>query len=126
MILTEPHKDTFNIYQGATLQRDYQWLVGTIPVDLTSVSEVRCHFRANINDTAPLFVATCTIINAANGEFRIRVQDSVTSAINFEALSRAQGCVPVVALVFDIELTDGTDVVRLVYGTARFHAEVTR
>ncbi len=126
----EPSKDKFDVFQGATLRRTYQWLIDEVATGLSVYPTIRSQFRWSHSDTATVFDLTeanggIVRTNNSNGEFQIHIDAELSTAIVPDS-----SCDPNVSkwpMVFDIELvhTD-VDVIRLVYGTATFHREATR
>ena len=124
-LIDDPHEYDFNLYQGATWRKSFLWIVDGLPVDLTGMTG-RCHIKVQHGSASAAIVAIVTIPNATAGEFQIEITDAVTTAIDFTSLfdcyDQDQS---VAAMVYDCELTDGTDVVRVLQGKCRFWREVT-
>ncbi len=126
----EPSKDKFDVFQGATLRRNYQWLIDDVATDLSVFTAIRSQFRWSHSDTDTVFDLTeanggIVRVDDSNGEFQLHIDAALSTAI-----VPASSCDPNVSkwpMVFDVELehTDG-DVIRLIYGTATFHREATR
>lgn len=76
-LTTTPLVDSIGneIYKGATYIRNYQWLDGTTPVDLTGATGV-C--RINRGSTL-LFSPVVNIVDAVNGKFRITASNTMTA-----------------------------------------------
>ncbi|HBE67117.1 MAG TPA: hypothetical protein DDW52_03110 [Planctomycetaceae bacterium] len=126
----DPHKDKFDLHQGATLRRNYQWLVDDIANDISDFVEIRSQFRWGYSDADPVFDLTeanggIVRVSDNNGEFQLHITDELSTAVVPNST-----CDPNVSkwpMVFDIEMvhSDG-DVIRIIQGTAQFYREATR
>ena len=101
--------------QGATYSVNYQWLIDDVGVDLTSYTAAM-QVRASYNAAEPLIdlASPADITLDDSGNIGVTIAADVT------------GAVPAGTYVWDIELTTGTTVYRLLQGRWMHTAEVTR
>ncbi len=94
---------------------------GTL-VNLTGAT-VRGQLRRKALDVAVLIALTCTITDAAGGEFEISLTDEQTAAIT----AGEDPAMLASAAVWDLELEDAAGrVIPVFYGRVTIHREVTR
>lgn len=114
----------FEIEQGATLTRVFTWTTGTTgcnatttPVNLTGYT-ARMQIRPNVNSSTVLFEANTTngyiVLGGSAGTITLTIPAADTATFTF---ARA---------VYDLELTIGATVTRLLQGTVVLSREVTR
>jgi hypothetical protein len=118
----QPAKLNLTIYKGSTFSKEFQWKTGdpAQPVDITDCS-LRMQIRKTIDDTTFVDELTTqngkiTILNAAEGRFRIDIAASVSTDYKIE-----EG-------VYDLEIVypNSTTVYRLLEGDVAAIPEVTR
>jgi hypothetical protein len=108
----------FTIEQGATFTKNFTWLdSNNAAVNLTGWS-ARIQCRASIGSTATIFSyttpsANLSIPTPANGTIEMMI--SATDTSNFP-----------VGGVYDLEMVNGSTVVRLLQGTISLSGEITR
>jgi hypothetical protein len=114
----------FEVEQGATFTRVFTWTTGTTgcsattaPVDLTGYT-ARMQIRPNVSSTTVIFEANTSngniVLGGSAGTITLTIPAADTATFNF---SRA---------VYDLELTTGVTVTRLLQGTVTLSREVTR
>lgn len=114
------------IRQGATFGPHLVTLTNpdTSPVNLTG-----CTVRGQIRKTATLPLSTgvaltCTVTNAAAGQFTISISDEDTTLLTADPDSETADAS---TYVWDLELEDaGGNVIPLMYGVANVWREVTK
>lgn len=104
--------------QGATFQREITWLdSSSSPVNNTGYS-ARMQVRSTISaPTTLLSISTATgeiVLGGSNGKITITVPATTTASI-------AAGC-----YVYDLEMVSGITVYRILQGSFKVDAEVTR
>ena len=108
------------IYQGATFRKSFQWQTGTpaVPVDLTGATGAMQIRKKASSPTAEVTLTTenggMVIDQTTPWEFEIIVSPAQSSAMTI-----GSG-------VYDIEITLGTEVSRVIMGSVTVSSEVTR
>jgi len=120
---------SFAIEQGATTKFEIQYTDGAgDPIDLTNYS-ARMHIRETY-DSASTILAMTNVLDSdgtglnlngisntqplSEGKIGVYISATVTAAFDF---SQA---------VYDLELVNGTEVIRLIQGTVKLSREVTK
>lgn len=125
-LIDEPHRYDFDLKQGATWRKDFVWLLDGSPVDLSGVTG-EARFKINHGATDTIMIRPVSVTNPTGGEFRLEIASSITDAISFPSLFEEadyDNTQSVAVLVYDIDLTDGSDRVTVISGLCRFHAGV--
>lgn len=103
--------------QGSTLSLTFQWKINGIPVNLTGYT-AKLQVRESYNAASTLIALTSSPVAGltvdGNGNIGVTVSATTTAAV------------PAGTYVWDIELTSGTTVTRLLQGRWMHTAEVTR
>lgn len=119
----DPVNVSLTLRQGATFQRDFTWKIGGVGVDITGAT-VRGKVRPDFA-TAPTLTLTCTLVDAANGKFRVKATPTDIATIPVPSDT------PVGSRLFsagqwDVEIQDTAgDVVRIIEGDASVSREAT-
>lgn len=115
-----PANIPITIYQGATFRKSFQWLAGNpaVPVNLTSATG-QMQIRRKVTSTDIELELTTTnggiiITDSVNGKFELLVTPEQSSPLTIK-----EG-------VYDIELTVGIDLIRIIEGDVTLSKEVTR
>lgn len=114
--MINPAKHDIVAYQGATYNLTLTWTVDDVPVDLTNYTaamQVR-------KDTS----STGTILDLSTDGGITLGGTAGTISINVSAAT--MGAASPGHYLYDLELDSGSEVTRLVYGSFRIDAEVTR
>lgn len=114
-----PANYDITIYQGATLRLSFVWKTGepATAVDLTGYT-ARMHIREYLDAPTTLIELTTT-----NGRITL---GGVAGTIDLFIAATDTTTMAWDAGVYDLELVNGTDVVRFMQGTVRVYKEVTR
>jgi hypothetical protein len=109
---------TYNItaYQGATYDLNLTWAIGGTAVNLTNYTAAM-QVRENAQ-------ATATILSLTNGSGITLGGTAGTIAVNVTATT--MGAAVAGFYVYDLELSSGSQVTRLLQGGFTIQAEVTR
>jgi hypothetical protein len=116
-----PARYDITIYQGTTYSRTFAFRQanGTTPIDLTGY-EARMQIRESVDSETVLLELTT---EPANGRLTINgaagTVAALVSATDTSAIAWTEG-------VYDLELVDGLNVSRPLYGKVRVSPEVTR
>jgi hypothetical protein len=113
-----PGKINLDIYQGATFRKNLWWKTKAgVVIPLTGYTGGRMQIRETVDAAAVLLELTdssgITVIEA-EGKVEIEVSASVTEGLSFTVG------------VYDLELINGSDVMRFCEGRVTLHKEVTR
>lgn len=109
--------------QGATYQRDYTWFPNGAAADLTGMT-IRAKVRPDFA-SAPTMTFECSLVDAANGKFRIRATPTLIATIPVPANT------PSTARMFsgggyDIEIEDSAGtILRIIEGDVSVSREAT-
>ena len=123
-LLDEPHEYDFKLYQGVTWSKNFQWIYGSANVDLTGTTG-EARFKVKHSDTAAAFTATYAIVNATTGQFSLSIAAATTSAVNFSTLFTCyDDTMSLAPMEWECDITDGTNVTRVIKGKCRFQQEV--
>lgn len=113
----------FTIYQGATFDRNFQFIDSNGDNLSTSGCTVRMQARTSVSDTSKILNMTSgdgTISINATGLVTITLSATITAVLP-GVESRNAGY-----LIYDMEIVNGTVVDRVLMGTITISAEVTR
>lgn len=116
---------TLNVEQGATKTfkvNYYQDEDQTTPVNLTGYTG-RGQIRLKATDTAALASFTVEVTDAINGEVTITLP---ATALEGNANIKGKSYDATTTAYYDIELVNGTQVIRLLNGTCLISPEVTK
>lgn len=112
-----PGKYNLVIYQGSTFRKTFYYKPGGVAADLTGYT-ARCQIRETIASVTDLVELTTEnggiTITALEGKIELLITATATAALTFTTA------------VYDIELINGTEVIRLVGGKVTLDKEVTR
>lgn len=106
-----------DVPQGATFERVLTWKLDATPVDLTGYTAAM-----QVRPTAPSAVVLLDLDSAGNGITLGGAAGTIQILID----ATTTGALAPGTFVYDLELTDGTNVTRLVQGKFTVTAEVTR
>ena len=114
----------FVIEQGATFSRQITWKDTTgAAVNLTGYT-IAAKVRRKTSDSQPVIALTCTVTNAANGQFTISLTATQTAGLPVN--NGNDGEKLLLPCVYDIEAITGSTVYRLLEGVANISPEATR
>lgn len=111
------------IQQGATFIKNCQWLANGSPVNLSGYT-IRGKIKRKASDPKELVSFTCTITNAAQGQFTIALTAQETAAIPIA--QQVNGEKEILECIYDVEAVTGSTVYRLFEGKALISPEATR
>lgn len=112
-----PGKHNLVVYQGATFRKTIYYKPGGVAADLTGFT-ARCQFRETIDAATEILELTTEnggiTLTALEGKIELLITATATAALTFTTA------------VYDLELIDGTEVIRLIEGRVTLSKEVTR
>lgn len=112
-----PAKIDLTIYQGATFRKSFVWKADGVAVDLTGYT-ARMHIRENLEDASAAITLTTEnggiTLGGNTGQIDMLITATQTAAITFSSA------------VYDLELVNGSEVVRFCMGKVIVSKEVTR
>lgn len=114
--MIKPGKYNITAYQGATFDLNMNWAIGGTAVDLTGYTAAM-----QIRSTPSSPVAVVSLTNTSGITL-----GGTAGTIDIRITAATMGSVAPGQYVYDLELTQGTDVSRLMQGTFLVDAEVTR
>jgi len=106
------------VYQGSTFNKNFQWLSGTDPTNLTNCSirmQVRQSLFGDVITEFSTSTSGLTITDAVLGKFKLTIAASVSSLFTSNKY------------IYDIEITfPDSSVYRVIKGSILIDQEVTR
>ena len=119
---TNPAEYAITVKKGATFYQEFEHLDGVTAIDLTGVTGAAM-IRETFTAASPIATFAVTIPSPTNGTVIIQLAPATTTALSatFNATTDRERQV----WFWDLELSDGTDVVRTVQGTVTFSREAT-
>ena len=117
MTVTLPYKKNLTIYKGASFQHRFLWVTpDEVPVNLTGYS-ARMQIREDYDSPVTLELTTENnrlVVGNKNGNVDLLVTASETTALTID-----NG-------IYDLELVNGEEVIKLALGKVKIVPEVTR
>ena len=114
--MINPGKYNITAYQGATYNFDMVWSTDNVPVNLTPYTAAM-QVRENANAATP-------ILSLTSGSGITLGGTAGSIAVNIPAST--MGSAIAGNYVYDLELTNGTEVIRLIQGSFAIQAEITK
>lgn len=115
--MSAPGKVNLAIYQGATYDKTFTWIVSDVPVNLTGYT-ARMKVRPTVSSsTVYLDLTTANgkiVLGGSAGTVQLLLSATETAALTFTTG------------VYDLELVSGSTVTRLIEGNVTVSKEVTR
>jgi hypothetical protein len=112
----EPGNYEITCYQGATLTKQWTWTDGATPLNWTGyTAKMQVRQYKNINDTALLTLTTGSGITTLTSNGKVIITITATQS----------GAIPAGNYYYDIELTTGTTVERVLQGKFVVVGQVT-
>lgn len=117
---TKPGQHDLTIYQGATLNEQFQFFQanGTTPLNLTGLT-VRMQARETLESASPYID-----LNTGNGG--ITLTDDVNGKLTVNMTPEQTAALTIVNGFYDMELVNGGDVRRVLFGSVRLSRQVTK
>ncbi len=117
---------TLPITQGSTLSLSCSLAQGGAAFNLTGYT-MTGKIRRKFSDSAALVSLTCTVTNAAGGLFTLSLTATQTAALTVSSTDPTPDSSREKTLgFFDVEITDGTVITRILEGAATLSQEVTK
>jgi hypothetical protein len=114
--MISPAKYNITAYQGATFDLNMTWAVGGTPVNLTGYSAAM-QVRENTNSTG-------VILGLASGSGI--TLGGTAGTIDISVSATTMGAANGGTYVYDLEVSSGAQVTRLIYGSFTITPEVTK
>ncbi len=111
------------IEQGATYSTAFTYKDSAgAAINLTGYT-ITSELKRKISDSSPIMAFTCTVTNAANGQFSIALTAAQTALLpTFPNSSADKNLLP---LYYDIIATSGATVIRILEGIAYISPRIT-